>query len=261
MGSGACTNQMDNCVDLSTSSLEKLDGVSVVESRKKEGQAMLVVASETNSLGPITPDSERENGDFPVDLNSPPTSVKKMTSVSVARFESETDRNGENPVCCDGNGSPQTPKDGVCDGNGSPQTPKDGVFDPFAPGPEDLVLAPQCRKFVSKSRSVVARRLSFESSIDVLEEKSHRNDSCFVSDEVIIETVYENLLETILSMQTEVVLAGTSSVEWDSNDCRTPPTAPHLNEIADTCPGAPMRTAGKSRKIDLALCKKLEFSP
>ncbi|PON47746.1 hypothetical protein PanWU01x14_242130 [Parasponia andersonii] len=248
MGSGACTNQMDNCVDLSTSSLEKLDGLGVVEPRKKEeGQAMLVVASETNSLGPITPDSDRENGDFPVDLNSPPTSVKKMTSVSVARFESETDRNGENPLCCDG--------------NGSPQTPKDGVFDPFAPGPDDLVLAPQCRKFVSKSRSVVARRLSFESSIDVLEEKSRGNDSCFISDEVIIETMYENLLGTILSTQTEVVLAGTSSVEWDSNDCRTPPTAPRLNEIADTCPGAPMRAAGKSRKIDLALCKRLEFSP
>lgn len=236
MGSGACE-------DLSRSRFEKFDSVkvSVVETHKDVVEA----PDDTNSLGPITPDSDRENGDFPVDRNSPPMSAKKMTSV--ACLDLETDRNGENPLCCED--------------SSSPQTPKDGVFDPFAPGPDDLVLAPQCRKFVNKSRNLVARRLSFESSIEVLEEESHGKDAFFISDEEIIEAVYENLLETIVSHQREVLVAGTSSLEWDSKDCRTPPLAPRLHEIADTCPGAPMRPAGKSRKIDLALCRRLQFSP
>ena len=241
MGSGAC---------------ERLDAVSGLESYKDKDDAvvvveapvMLVVANEANSLGPITPDSNRENGDFPINRNSPPISAKKITCASVACFDLETEGNVEKPLC---RGD-----------TGSPQTPKDGVFDPFAPGPDDLVLAPQCRNNVNKSRrSDVARRLSFDSSIDVLEEESHGNVAIFISDEEIIEAVYENLLETIVSRQTEVVLGRTSSLEWDSNDCRTPPSAPCLNTIADTCPGAPTRPAGKSRKIDLALCRRLQFSP
>lgn len=246
MGSGGCTNQVNSCEDLGTNSFKKLDSISVVETHEEVAEvAEISEAHKTNSLGPITPDSDRENGDFPITLNSPPSSVKKRESGDC--FDSETERMVENPSCFDD--------------HASPRTPKDGVFDPFAPGPDDLALAPQCRKYVSKSRSVVARRLSFDFSVKVLDDKDCRNDALSISDEEIVEAMYESLLDTIVSCQTEIVLAEISSLEWDSNNCRTPPSAPHLSGVAETCPGAPLRPAGKSRKIDLALCRRLQFSP
>nr|GEY85443.1 PR domain zinc finger protein 8, putative isoform 1 [Tanacetum cinerariifolium] len=39
----------------------------------------------------------------------------------------------------------------------------------------------------------------------------------------------------------------------------TPPSAPRLSGIAETCPGAPMKPATKLRNIDSRLCRKLEF--
>lgn len=230
--------------DLCSSSFEKLDSVSVVEVHKEVAEAPgISVADKTTTLGPITPDSDRENGDFPVNLNSPPSSVKKRENADC--LDSEAERIGKNPLCFGDHGSP-------C-------TPTDGVFDPFAPGPEDLALAPQCRKYVSKMRSVAARRLSFDCSVEVLEDKDCGDDALSVSDEEIVEAVYESLLETILSSQTEVALAEISSLEWDSNKCMTPPSVPRLSGVAETCPGAPIRPAGKSRKIDLALCRRLQF--
>ncbi|XP_062073037.1 unknown protein 1 [Humulus lupulus] len=248
MGSGACTNLIENSVDLSTSSFEKLNEVSVVESQKDvvEAPALLAVSEETRSLGPITPDSDRENVDFPIALSSPPSSAKnKITDLPC--FDFETDRNEESSFRSDGYDSPHTPR-------------KD-VFNPFEPCPEDMVLAPRCRKFVNRSKNLCGRKLSFDSSNDVSEEKCQEANAFFISDEEIIKAVYENLWETIVSMHVEDVLTRSSSIEWDSNHYKTPPSAPRVNEIADTCPGAPMRPTGNSRIIDSALCRRLQFSP
>lgn len=48
--------------------------------------------------------------------------------------------------------------------NGSPRTPNGVVFDPFAPGPEDMVRAPQSRKYHEEVRNTIVRKLQFRST-------------------------------------------------------------------------------------------------
>ncbi|KAJ6708500.1 CYCLIN-DEPENDENT PROTEIN KINASE INHIBITOR SMR11 [Salix viminalis] len=140
----------------------------------------------------------------------------------------------------------------------SPRTPKDGVFDPFAPGHEDKILAPQCKKYYDEARASVVRRLNFTSSFRALRNESF-GDDVELSDEEMFESVYESLLEAIVLKQTEGALEEMTKLEWDSDDCTTPPAAPILTGVPDTCPAAPLKRKGKSRTIDLGLCRKLEF--
>ncbi|XP_027191366.1 uncharacterized protein [Cicer arietinum] len=49
--------------------------------------------------------------------------------------------------------------------NASPRTPKGVIFDPFAPGPEDILArAPHSRKYHEEMRNNAARKLHFCSS-------------------------------------------------------------------------------------------------
>jgi hypothetical protein len=211
------------------------------QSKKRECQKSDEPAAVLDSLGPITPDSARVIGDFPVDFKS----LKSQTTLlnnKVASFDSKCDRDEDPLVCID---------------DGSPRTPKDDVFDPFAPGPDDLALAPLCNKYLHVSKGIIARRLNFDfSSIEAVEEEAGAQP---LSDEEMLESVYENLLQVIISKQTEGLLSGISHVDCDSDGCRTPPSAPRLSGVADTCPGAPMKPTGKPRNIDLGLCRKLDF--
>jgi hypothetical protein len=75
----------------------------------------------------------------------------------------------------------------------------------------------------------------------------------------MFESVYESLLEAIVLKQTEGALEEMSKLECGSGDCTTPPAAPKPTRVPDTCPGAPLKQKGKSRIIDLGLCRKLEF--
>ncbi|KAK7386094.1 hypothetical protein VNO78_26038 [Psophocarpus tetragonolobus] len=163
---------------------------------------------------PITPAAVTENGDF--QSQSPLT-------LSVVRKQLKR-------ACID--------CDSESDPNGSPRTPKDGVFDPFAPGPDNMARAPSSNKYLDEYRTV-ARRLDFHPHADA--------DT--LSDEDMVESVYENLLQVIVSKQAEEM----------SDDCQTPSSMPRLTGTADTCPAAPIKPAGKPRNIELALCKKLEF--
>ncbi|KAJ6746833.1 CYCLIN-DEPENDENT PROTEIN KINASE INHIBITOR SMR11 [Salix koriyanagi] len=95
------------------------------------------------SLGPITPDSSKESGDFP--LFSSVTLIKKLPRV--LSFTSKTNKSED-----------------LFDNFSSPRTPEDGVFDPFAPGHEDNVLAPRCKKYYDEARASVGCRLNFTSS-------------------------------------------------------------------------------------------------
>ncbi|KAL5550359.1 hypothetical protein UlMin_000535 [Ulmus minor] len=229
----------EDCPNPTAISSEKTDAISVAERNDVEEPAMLV-ADEKNLSGPITPDSERENVDFPIAKTSPPTSIKESC------FDSSPNTNGGNSVCFDD--------------HGSPRTPKEDVFNPFAPGPDDLVLAPHHRKYLSQSFNIVARRLSFDSSIIVDEEMNGGTDA---RDEEILKSIYEDILKVIISEEEESVIAGISSLDCGSDDCKTPLSAPRLSGIAETCPGAPTRVSGpsgKSRVIDPALCRKLDFT-
>ncbi|KAL2319448.1 hypothetical protein Fmac_028417 [Flemingia macrophylla] len=181
----------------------------------------------TDCVVPITPDALTENGDF--QSQSPLTLSVVRKQLKLATID-----------CVDGiaNG----------DVGGSPQTPKDGVFDPFAPGHDDMARAPSSNKYLDEYRSTVARRLDFHPSFDVFQE-----DGTALSDEEMVESVYESLLQVIVSKQAEGLLAQMS------NHCQSPPSVLRFTGIADTCPGAPIKPAAKPRNIQLALCKKLQF--
>ena len=107
-----CSDKLKKEEDLSMKPYEKLDEFSVIELIKD------AMASNGVPLKPVTPDTKRENGDFTIDLKSPlslfSSSPKKL-------------------VCNDSNGFVDL---------GSPYTLEIGVFDPFAPSPEELAMAP-----------------------------------------------------------------------------------------------------------------------
>lgn len=231
MDSEFCTGQTNKSHDSSPESLQHLDDIGDVEASKAKVEP---------SLSPITPDANKENGDFP---GSPLTMVKQLPKIF--SFDSKSKRN-------------EDPFTEVYDSS-SPQTPKDSIFDPFAPCSEDKVLAPQYKKYLNEARVIVARRLNFGSFFKGLGSTSCGNDAGSFSDEEMFKSVYENLLEVIIYEQTESAFAEISNIEWDSDACRTPPSAPLLSGVAETCPGAPLKPAGKSRIIDLGLCRKLEF--
>ncbi|XP_022156261.1 uncharacterized protein LOC111023190 [Momordica charantia] len=200
-------------------------------------------------LGPATPDADRESGDFPSDSKSPHTQVVPNRSLQLTCLDSLGERS-EAPL-----EEGLESSDPLC----SPRTPKDGVFDPFSPGPAHLALAPLSRKYFSGSVGFVARRLQFGSSSSSssmqLEEEAEEQS---ISDSELLEAVYENLLEVIVSNQAEASLAQLSSSQSDSSNCITPP-AQYLSGIAQTCPPAPIKPLGKFRDFDLGLCRKLEF--
>uniref|UniRef100_A0A2P2P2R6 Uncharacterized protein MANES_08G167300 n=1 Tax=Rhizophora mucronata TaxID=61149 RepID=A0A2P2P2R6_RHIMU len=75
----------------------------------------------------------------------------------------------------------------------------------------------------------------------------------------MFEFVYGSLLEVIVSNQAVSALADMPDTEWDSGTCKTPPSVPQPNGLAETCPGAPTKPTGKSRIIKLGVCRKLEF--
>ncbi|KAF5737317.1 hypothetical protein HS088_TW13G00196 [Tripterygium wilfordii] len=172
MDSGVCTDRVRECKDSADEGLKKSDEPSVVEAKGSFIDQTIV------ALGPITPDSNRENGEVPYFV-SPITVLRKPAKALC--FDFETSRNQD----------PLAP----IDDSGSPRTPKDGVSDTFAPGPDHLALAPLCKKFFDKSRINVAHRLNFDSSYKIVE------DAGFISDEQMFDAVYENLLEVIVTKQ------------------------------------------------------------
>ncbi|KAJ8550783.1 hypothetical protein K7X08_000153 [Anisodus acutangulus] len=188
----------------------------------------------SDPLGPITPDSIREGGDHVDGCCSPVSSSIHRTLC----FNSQ-------------------PYDDV---EGSPRTPKGLGFDPFAPGPDELMLAPQCKKYFTDSRSKVMRQLNFESSLNFNGIVAHSDNVGTVSeDEMLFEMLYNSLLEVITSKQKEDVHLKTSNPLSNSDGYKTPPSAPHLSGVADTCPGAPMKPTYRFKNIDKGLCKKLIF--
>ncbi|MED6181044.1 hypothetical protein PIB30_015728 [Stylosanthes scabra] len=180
----------------------------------------------TGCVIPITPDPFGENGDF--HLDSPLTIEAKQLKWD-----------------CD---SPLTivplTMDAANNENGSPRTPEDSVFDPFAPGPGHLVLAPQCRKYV-KSNISISRRLDFPGPIDA----SHDKDES-LSDQEMFEYLYEDLMAVIVSKQ------HTEHTEVTPNKL-----FPVFSVRPDVCPDAPIKVKSRDnpRNIEAALCKKLEF--
>jgi hypothetical protein len=225
--------------------VKKVENVSHVSSMKKLDTDVLICSDipspplkkDGASLEPITPDSNKEISDFPFDLETPLSTI------------------------C----SPQIPSslkthvgDDPCSSNEhNPSTPKEGVFDPFAPGPDKFMMAPIRRKNPDESQTYVARRLNFSNPAKQEGDSKRENDAeIIIDEEMLLETVYDSLLEAIVSHQTA---EKTLTPDPNSDGFMTPPNAPRLNGIAETCPDAPIKRTAKSRTPDLALCRKLEY--
>ncbi|XP_074276994.1 uncharacterized protein LOC141600646 [Silene latifolia] len=185
------------------------------------------------TLCPITPIPCRKNGESvlvmstPLSLESPPSSI-------VQSLDSTSSDEVVGLGCED-----------------SPRTPEEGVFNPFAPGPEELCRAPLCKKTLKGTRRIVARRLDFD---DVDEPHSLGEDDNVVEirlEKILMETVYETILDAIILKQSE---------DLELDGCSTPTSPLPLSGISETCPAAPTKlTERKSLKIDPGLCRKLEF--
>lgn len=191
----------------------------------------------SDSLAPITPDSNREGDDHVDGYCSPVWSSLHMTRCNSQLFG-----------------------DLVYTNEGSRRTPKGLGFDPFAPGPDELMLAPQCKKYFTDSRAKVTRHLNFEETLNFNENVDHLDNVGTVSeDEVLFELLYNSLLEVITSKQKEDLHLKASTPLPDSDGFKTPISAPRLSGVSDACPGAPVKPASRYRIIDNGLCKKLVF--
>ena len=88
-----------------------------------------------------------------------------------------------------------------------------------------------------------------------------KEDGSFVSDadtsdeETMFKFMYESVLEAIVSNH----IAKISSPELDSGGFKTPTSASHLQGVAETCLGAPLKPTKKLRATDKRLCMKLNF--
>lgn len=202
------------------------------------------------SLGPKTPNLNQENIDLPCGTKTSPVFISSPLS-SVIGFNSPT------------NGSPKTPK-GVfpaevdTSDNSSPKTPK-GVFDPFAPGPDNLELAPICKKVLKMPWKFTPRQLKFDDFDECLENRNQILDCDIetMSEEMILESVYTSLLEAVVQKEIEVFLAK-NPPPFTTITVKTPPDG-RLTGIADECPAAPIKTlTSKSSNIDI-IRRKLEF--
>ncbi|KAF3327323.1 hypothetical protein FCM35_KLT07441 [Carex littledalei] len=132
------------------------------------------------------------------------------------------------------------------------QTPREFIFDPFAPGPEELCLAPK-RK--NNTRNPLRRQLSlsFDLSFPILDldiefEESEKEE---------IQNICKSFLDLIISDVLEIC---EEKLPSEKDGFKTPTKMPLLTGFADTCPGAPIRPALKMQSnLKPELCRKLDF--
>ncbi|ONK61736.1 uncharacterized protein A4U43_C08F33040 [Asparagus officinalis] len=149
------------------------------------------------------------------------------------------------------------------------ETPTGNLFNPFAPGPEELVLAP-LKKMQREFKIPTRRQLNFDTCCD-FEEKVV--PAIADEEDCILESVCKSFIELIVSNQLKEIcnedLVEEEEEEEDreednlSDDTfegfKTPTSVPLLTGIAETCPDAPMRPSSKTRKFDQTVCRKLDF--
>ncbi|KAH9602991.1 hypothetical protein KSS87_011333 [Heliosperma pusillum] len=163
------------------------------------------------SLFPITPVPRVENGDLILVTSTSLSSESPQSSIVEDGLTSESSDEVVGSGC-----------------EGSPRTPKQGVFSPFAPGPEEMCLAP-CKKIVKGSRRIVARRLNFDDVSKFPLSNEDGRDSEIQLEKMLLETVYETLLEAIILKLTEEFLTENQDLEFGG--CGTPTLPPPLNGI------------------------------
>lgn len=235
MNPQTCVETMDTMVDPKIS-VEKMDTVVDLSC-----EAQPLKTSEDGGLGPVTPVPDRRNGEAVIGSDTPLTWVSSPLKA----------------VTCNSDGVGNIGLDSCV------QTPKGSVFDPFAPGPDELMFAPR-KKTLEEPRIRPVRRLDFDDSDVYMEEAGENEVEVVADEESFLESVYESLLDAIVSKQAEEVLAENPTLDLDSDGYKTPVSSPPSKGVAEICPGAPMKHVSESRKYNLGkydrgLCRKLEF--
>lgn len=230
-----------------TSEFSQTCNVSVVKTRAKNLQPALADADKEVSLVPITPEFDREGGEWQHGLFTSPLTFVPTPPKDIYH---QSNLNGDGPSSTEN--------------EESLYTPQKGTFDPFAPGPDKFMLAPYSRKYAQESQTSVVRRLNFEpmlSSIEIDDGGEAHVGTKSDDDEILLETVYGTLLEAIISTQAAERNSGkVESVPTSVPDgFKTPISAPRLSGVAETCPCAPVKPTNKFRNIEKGLCRKLEF--
>ncbi|KAJ4771991.1 hypothetical protein LUZ62_056248 [Rhynchospora pubera] len=160
-------------------------------------------------------------------------------------------------------------------------TPTELIFDPFAPGSEELCLAPKRKNSSRNLRRQLS--LNFDLSFPILDlerefeelEKEEIQTICKSFLDLIISDVLEICEEKSSTLEDgfktptkmplptgfvdvlEICEEKSSTVE---DGFKTPTKRPLLTGYADTCPGAPVRPPLKLTSILKSdLCRKLDF--
>ncbi|KAK6129458.1 hypothetical protein DH2020_036799 [Rehmannia glutinosa] len=227
MGTEACPGELmkeeilsQNFISISISKVaDKTCGIVEAKNVIVLSQSSTPAADHRQSIGPLTPDSNRENGELDHDFSSPLTLVSSTLNASTQ---------SNHPTSPDGNSS---------------ETPKETLFDSFAPGPDNVLLAPHHRKYREESRIHVVRRLNFLCETHLVRDISHESNMETISDEEhLFEIVYDTILDAIVSEQTKELGAKFPTRFSGLDGFRTPKSAPHLSGIAETCPAAPVKS-------------------
>ncbi|CAL9769462.1 unnamed protein product [Musa acuminata subsp. burmannicoides] len=139
------------------------------------------------------------------------------------------------------------------------RTPSGNIFDPFAPGPEELVFAP--RKKMLKGTQVPPRRqLNFNDCGDSNQQVKHNVAEDAVEEDDLLELFFRSFLELIVLNRIQETSVKNFPLHGDTSEClKTPILLPLLTGVAGTCPPAPRREAANSRTFRLGVCRKLEF--
>ncbi|KAG1365600.1 putative protein 1 [Cocos nucifera] len=140
------------------------------------------------------------------------------------------------------------------------QTPTESIFDPFAPGPEDLMLAPK-KKMMRESKIPLRRQLNFDSCSDSMEKVDANASEDAAQEDRLLELIYKSFFDLIVSSEVKEISAERLPVESNpSEGSKTPTSLSLLTGVAETCPAAPMRPhALKARRLSPDICRKLDF--
>ncbi|KAG7572828.1 hypothetical protein ISN44_As09g011780 [Arabidopsis suecica] len=125
-----------------------------------------------------------------------------------------------------------------------PKTPNPNVPDSVPAIDSDSSLSEE-EIITEKDRGIVTLSPLCIDSVSV-------SDCVLVSDEEILESIYQNLLRFMVS--------ASSTEIWCFDGCKTPPPSSRnldSNMASDTCPGAPMKLTKIARNIDSGLRRKL----
>ncbi|XP_008788044.1 unknown protein 1-like isoform X1 [Phoenix dactylifera] len=140
------------------------------------------------------------------------------------------------------------------------QTPTESIFNPFAPGPEDLMLAPK-KKMTRESKIPLRRQLQFDSCSDSMENVEANASEDAAQEDRFLKLICKSFFDLIVSSELKEISVERLPVESNpSEGFKTPTSLPFLTGVAETCPAAPMRPHGlKARRLSPYICRKLDF--